>query len=119
MMGRATGGSSFLQLRVRVIGRRPDLRSSRRQADLDSWTADRLGIRCSCRSRVELPTKEHVGDVIISVDGDAVRTPSEFSRQMRSAGEKITLKIVRDKQERDITLDRPSARPARATRISV
>lgn len=59
------------------------------------------------------------GDVIISVDGDAVRTPSEFSRQMRSAGEKITLKIVRDKQERDITLDRPSARPARATRISV
>lgn len=43
------------------------------------------------------------GDVIISVDGDNVRTPSEFGREMRAAGNQITLKIVREKQERELT----------------
>ena len=45
------------------------------------------------------------GDVITAVDGRSVRTPSDFSREMRAANGKGTLKIVRDKQERELKLD--------------
>jgi len=45
------------------------------------------------------------GDVIISVDAANTRTPSDFSREMRAANGKATLKIVRDKQQREIKLD--------------
>ena len=45
------------------------------------------------------------GDVITTIDGRNVRTPADFSREMRASGSKVTLKIMRDKQEREIKLD--------------
>ena len=45
------------------------------------------------------------GDVITTIDGRSVRTPADFSREMRASGGKVTLKIMRDKQEREIKLD--------------
>jgi len=45
------------------------------------------------------------GDVITAIDGKNVRTPSDFSRQMRTASGKAVLKIMRDKQERELRLD--------------
>jgi serine protease Do len=45
------------------------------------------------------------GDVITTIDGRTVRTPADFSREMRTSGSKVTLKVVRDKQEREIKLD--------------
>lgn len=45
------------------------------------------------------------GDVIITIDGETVRSPQQFSREMRVAGNRITLKIIRDKQEREITIE--------------
>ncbi len=45
------------------------------------------------------------GDVIVSVNAKNVRTPGDFSRAMRAAGPKPTLKIVRDKQELEIQLE--------------
>jgi serine protease Do len=44
------------------------------------------------------------GDVITSIDGKSVQTPAEFGREMR-AGSKPTLKIIRDKQEREIRIE--------------
>ena len=44
------------------------------------------------------------GDVITAVAGKRIATPGEFRREMRSAGSRPTLKIIRDKQERDIEL---------------
>lgn len=46
------------------------------------------------------------GDVITTVDGKTVRSPADFSREMRAGGSKITLKVVRDKQEREIAMER-------------
>ena len=46
------------------------------------------------------------GDVLTSIDGKNIRTPSDFSRELRAASSKTALKIFRDKQERDITLER-------------
>ena len=45
------------------------------------------------------------GDVITAVEGRSVRGPSDFSREMRLVNGKGTLKIVRDKQERELKLD--------------
>src|SRR5215831_14012401 len=45
------------------------------------------------------------GDVIIAVDGQSVRNPGDFSREMRSENGKVTLKVIRDKQERDLKLE--------------
>ena len=45
------------------------------------------------------------GDVITAVDGRSVRGPSDFSREMRAANGKGTLKIVRDKQERELKVE--------------
>jgi serine protease Do len=44
------------------------------------------------------------GDVITAVDGKIIRTPADFGREMR-AGSKAALKIVRDKQEREIKIE--------------
>ena len=44
------------------------------------------------------------GDVITAVDGKNIRTPAEFSREMRTSS-KPTLKIIRDKQEREIRVE--------------
>jgi serine protease Do len=44
------------------------------------------------------------GDVITTIDGKSVQTPAEFSREMR-AGSKPTLKVIRDKQEREIRFE--------------
>jgi serine protease Do len=44
------------------------------------------------------------GDVITAIDGRNVRTPAEFSREMRG-GSGVVLKVVRDKLERDIKID--------------
>jgi serine protease Do len=45
------------------------------------------------------------GDVIISIDGRGIRTPNDFSREMRARGSKAMLKIIRDKQEREISIE--------------
>jgi serine protease Do len=45
------------------------------------------------------------GDVITAVAGRNIRTPSDFSREMRSVGSKGTLKVFRDKKEREIKID--------------
>jgi len=45
------------------------------------------------------------GDVITSIDGKMIRTTNDFSREMRVRGAKATLKIFRDKQEREILLE--------------
>jgi serine protease Do len=44
------------------------------------------------------------GDVITAVDGRTIRNPADFSREMR-ADAKPTLKIIRDKQEREIRVE--------------
>jgi len=44
------------------------------------------------------------GDVITAIDGRNVRTPADFSREMR-ADSKPALKVTRDKQERDIRIE--------------
>jgi len=44
------------------------------------------------------------GDVITSVDGKNIQSPGDFGRELR-AGSKPTLKIIRDKQEREIKID--------------
>ena len=43
------------------------------------------------------------GDVITSIDGRSIRTPADFSRDMRRTG--VTLKVYRDKQERELKLE--------------
>jgi len=45
------------------------------------------------------------GDVITTVAGKRVASPGEFSREMRAAGSRPVLKIIRDKQEREITIE--------------
>lgn len=44
------------------------------------------------------------GDVITNIDGRTIQSPGDFGRALR-AGSKATLKIIRDKQEREITMD--------------
>ena len=44
------------------------------------------------------------GDVITSIDGRDIRTPSEFSREMRRGSSNKTFKIVRNKQEQEIKM---------------
>lgn len=48
------------------------------------------------------------GDVIISAGGSTVRSPSDFSRDAQRAGNSLTLRIVRDKNERELTVNRDS-----------
>ena len=45
------------------------------------------------------------GDVITAINGRTVTTPSDFSREMRDARGTVTMKIVRDKLERELKLD--------------
>jgi len=45
------------------------------------------------------------GDIITGIDGRNIRTPADFSREMRSASAKGTLKVFREKQEREIKLN--------------
>jgi serine protease Do len=49
------------------------------------------------------------GDVITSVDNRTVRTPAEFDREMRTGAAKVSLRVVRDKREQDITVERTSS----------
>jgi serine protease Do len=44
------------------------------------------------------------GDVITTVDGRNIRTPQDFSREMR-ADSKPMIKIIRDKQEREVRIE--------------
>lgn len=46
------------------------------------------------------------GDVIIAVNGTSVSSPSDFSHAMTTTAGALTLRVVREKQERDIRLDR-------------
>ena len=46
------------------------------------------------------------GDVITAIDGRSVSTPAEFGREVRSRTTSFSLKIVRDKQEREIRIER-------------
>ena len=41
------------------------------------------------------------GDVITSIDNRTIRTPNDFSREMR-ANSKPVLKVIREKKEREI-----------------
>src|SRR6267143_625061 len=45
------------------------------------------------------------GDVIISIDGKSIRTPNDFGREMRARGSKSSLKIIRAKQEQEISVE--------------
>lgn len=45
------------------------------------------------------------GDVITAVDGKSVSSPRDFVDQMRSTRATVTLKIIRDKQEREIKFE--------------
>ena len=45
------------------------------------------------------------GDVIISIDGKSIRTPNDFSREMRSRGSKTSLKVIRGKLEQEISVE--------------
>ena len=45
------------------------------------------------------------GDVIVAVDGRSVRSTFDFDREMRGTG-KITLRIMRDKKESEVVVDR-------------
>jgi S1-C subfamily serine protease len=45
------------------------------------------------------------GDIITAVSSKRVGTPAEFSREMRTAGSRPVLRIIRDKQEREITIE--------------
>ena len=45
------------------------------------------------------------GDVITAIGSKRVGTPAEFSREMRAAGSRPVLRIIRDKQEREITIE--------------
>ena len=46
------------------------------------------------------------GDVITAVDGKSISTPQEFTREVRSKTTAFSVKIVRNKQERDIRIER-------------
>ena len=46
------------------------------------------------------------GDVIISVDGRSVSRPQDLSREIRNNPPSFTLKVVRNKMERDIRVER-------------
>jgi serine protease Do len=46
------------------------------------------------------------GDVIIAVNGASISNPSDFSRAMVEGTGAVTLRIVREKQEREIRVDR-------------
>jgi serine protease Do len=46
------------------------------------------------------------GDVITSVDGKSISSPQDFSREVRSKTAGFSLKVVRNKQERDIRVER-------------
>jgi serine protease Do len=45
------------------------------------------------------------GDVIVSVDGKAIRSPADFSREMRATGSKTSLAVMRAKQEQEISIE--------------
>jgi len=46
------------------------------------------------------------GDVITSVDGKSISSPQDFSREVRSKTTSFSLKVVRNKQEREIRVER-------------
>ena len=46
------------------------------------------------------------GDVVIAVDGTVISTPQDFNRELRSKTAAFTLKIVRNKLEREIRVER-------------
>jgi serine protease Do len=46
------------------------------------------------------------GDVVTAVDGRSVSSPSAFNREMRSRTTAATLKVVRNKQEREIRIEK-------------
>ena len=46
------------------------------------------------------------GDVVTTVDGRSISSPSEFNREVRSRTAAYTLKVVRNKQEREIKIER-------------
>jgi serine protease Do len=56
----------------------------------------------SAAARAELKA----GDVITAVDGRTVSSPAEFNREMQSRTSAYTLKVVRDKQEREIRVEK-------------
>ena len=46
------------------------------------------------------------GDVITAVDGRVISAPNDLNREMRSRNAAFTLKVVRDKMERDIRIEK-------------
>jgi S1-C subfamily serine protease len=47
------------------------------------------------------------GDVVVSVNGMDIRRTAEFSRDLRTNAERMTLSIVRNRQTQEITIERP------------
>lgn len=44
------------------------------------------------------------GDVVISVAGRNISSPADFTREFRTGSGAVTLRVVRDKQERDVRI---------------
>ena len=45
------------------------------------------------------------GDVIVFIDGNSIRTPNDFSREMRARSSKASLRVIRAKQEQEISVE--------------
>jgi serine protease Do len=54
------------------------------------------------------------GDVIVSIDGRSVAAPEDLTRELarKSAGDKVELKIIRDKKEMAVTVELPKSQGA-------
>jgi len=46
------------------------------------------------------------GDVIVAVDGRSISSPQDLNRELRSRTSGFTLKVVRNKLERDIRIEK-------------
>ena len=62
------------------------------------------------------------GDIIVAIDGKSLRRPEDFVSYLelnKKAGEEVTLSIIRDGQQRDVTLtlgERPAAQAQQTPR---
>jgi serine protease Do len=56
------------------------------------------------------------GDVITGIDGKTIGSPQEFTRELRSKTAAFSLRVVRNKQEREIRVERLSERTSNSGR---
>ena len=48
------------------------------------------------------------GDVITAINGQVVRNPADFTREMRASGTQTALKVVREKKQSEISIEGPA-----------